>query len=96
MVARRPREREAVATHRFDRRARSEERGVEARLGADRVGIEPTACVPHALDERRRMASQHVVLARRLAADEREALVQRDDACLRLGMCPGRVQRCKA
>jgi hypothetical protein len=38
--------------------------------------------VPHLLDERGRVAAQHILFGRRSALDEAEALVQLDDARL--------------
>ena len=93
VVPGRPHEREAAAPHRLDRRARGEQRRVVARLGADRVAVEPAAERPHALDERRRVAAQHVLLARGRALDVREALEQHGEPLPRLRVAPGRVQR---
>ena len=72
--------RETVSPNRLDCSACREQRRLEGRLGADRVRVDPAACRPHQLDQLRRMASQHVTFNRRLALDECEALVQRDDA----------------
>src|SRR5262249_10333511 len=87
---------EAAAPHRFDRGARGEESRFVARLRAERVVIEPPARGAHAVDECGRVAAQDVLLRRRRAFDEREALVQRRDAGLRLRMVAGRMQRREA
>ena len=83
---------EAAAPNRLDRCACGEQGRLEGRLGADRVRVDQAACRPHELDQLWGVASQHVALVGRLTLDVREALVQRDDPPLRLGMLPGRVQ----
>jgi hypothetical protein len=92
VVSRRAREREASAAGRFDRGARGEERRLERRLGADRVGVEEAARRADLPDEAVRVAAEDVLLGRRRAFDEAEALVQGGDSLLRLWMAPGRVE----
>jgi hypothetical protein len=91
-MARRTRDCEAAAPHRLDRSARCEQRGVERRLGADRVAIDPAARVSYEVKKVARVAAEDVVLARGRALDERKALLQDDDALLRFRMLPCRVQ----
>ena len=88
----RPRQRKAAASHRLDRSTGCTQRGVERRLAAERVGIEPAARPADAVDERRGVTAQHVVLGRRHTVDEREAVVEHAEAGLRLGVAAGGVE----
>jgi hypothetical protein len=86
MVPRRSGEREPAAPGSLDRRTGRKQRRFVARLGADRVGVQPTTRCADTLDQLRGVTTQDVDLGGRCACDEGEMLVQDRDALLRLGM----------
>jgi hypothetical protein len=92
VMAGRPRQRESAGPCRLDRRAGCEQRRFVRRLGAERVAVEEASRTPYLLDEVGCVTAQKVGFGRRYAFDEREALVQRCDALLRLRMPARRMQ----
>jgi hypothetical protein len=93
VMARWPRKREAFDTHGLDRGAGGEQRRIEGRLSADRVGVEEAPGRLHLVEQVARVAPQNVGRGRRLALDElREALVEDDESFLRLRVTARRME----